>query len=121
MIVTNKTFGGGGMAAKRITVTFQNNTAVAQVLTGLDMTWPQATNGNLTQIAMGGTTIYSTSTGGGTLHTTTLLGTTGQRTINASGGTATLTFVFQNSVNTTNTNYTGSATFNPFGIVTDLP
>jgi hypothetical protein len=88
---------------------------------GLDMTWPQVTNGNLQQIKMGGTQIYNTPTGGGTLHTTTLLGSNLQRTINASGGTATLTFIFQNNVDTTNTHYTGSATFNPFGVVTDLP
>ena len=104
-----------------MTITFQNNTAVAQVLTGLDMTWPQATNGNLNNIKMGATVIYNTATGGGTLHTTTLLGTTAQRTINAGGGTATLTFAFATNVDTNNTHYTGSATFNPFGAVTDLP
>jgi hypothetical protein len=122
VIVTNKTFGGSGGAAKTVTITFQNNTAVAQVLTGLDMTWPQATNGNLKSITMGGTTIFNTSTSNPPgLHTTSLSGTTAQRTINASGGTATLTFTFQNSVDTFNNHYTGSATFNPFGIVVDLP
>jgi hypothetical protein len=94
---------------------------VAQVLTGLDMTWPQATNGNLIGIKMAGTTIYNTSTGGGTLHTTTLLGTNPQRTIAANGASATVTFNFANSVDTNANDYTGSATFNPFGIVTDLP
>jgi hypothetical protein len=87
----------------------------------LDMTWPQATNGNLQSIKMGGTTIYNTSTGGGTLHATTLAGTTAQRTIAANGGTAIVTFTFQNNVNQTNTNYTGSATFDQFGTVTYLP
>jgi hypothetical protein len=85
------------------------------------MTWPQATNGNLQAIKMGGTTIYNTSTGGGTLHATTLAGTTAQRTINPNGGTAILTFNFLNNVNQTNTNYTGSATFDQFGTVTYLP
>jgi hypothetical protein len=88
------------------------------------MTWPQATNGNLSKIVMNNgtaTTIYSTSTGGGTLHATTLLGTNAQRTINPNGATATVTFNFANSVDTNNTNYTGSATFNPFGTVTYLP
>jgi hypothetical protein len=97
---------------------------VNQVLTGLDMTWPQATNGNLGKIAMNNgttTTIYNTSTGGGTLHTTTLLGMNPQRTINANGGTATVTFTFASNVDTNANNYTGSATFNPFGTVTDLP
>jgi hypothetical protein len=121
VIVTNKTFGGGGMAAKTVTVTFRNNTAVAQVLTGLAMTWPQATNGNLKSITMGATTIFNTSTGGGSLNTSSLLGTNAQRTINANGGTATLTITFNNNVDTTNTHYTGSATFNPFGSVTMLP
>jgi hypothetical protein len=116
VIVTNKVFN-----AKTVQITFQNNTAVAQVLTGLSMTWPQATNGNLQSITMGATTIFNTSTGGGTLVTSSLLGTTAQRTINANGGTATLTFNFQHNVDTFNTDYTGSATFNPFGIVVDLP
>ncbi len=91
------------------------------MLTGLSITWPQATNGNLQSIKMGGTVIFNTSTGGGTLTTSSLLGTTAQRTIAANGGTAALTFNFQNNVDTNANNYTGSATFNPFGIVTDLP
>ena len=91
------------------------------MVTGLDMTWPQATNGNLQQVKIGGTVIYNTSTGGGTLHTTTLLGTTAQRTIAANGASGTVTFIFQNNVDTNNTHYTGSTTFNPFGAVTDLP
>ena len=120
MIVTNKALG-----AKQVQITFQNNTAVAQVLTPpLDMTWPQLTNGNLTKITMNNgptTTIYNTSTGGGTLHATTLLGTPAQRTIAANGGTATVTFNFASNVDLNANNYTGSATFNPFGTVTYLP
>jgi hypothetical protein len=114
--VTTKTF-----SSTKVTITFQNNGAVGQVLTGLAMTWPQATNGNLTKITMGSVTIYSTSTGGGTLNTSSLLGTTAQRTIAANGGTATLTFTFQHNVSTNASNYTGTATFDPFGSVTMLP
>src|SRR5438552_6313937 len=114
--VTAKTF-----SSNKVTITFQNNTAINQVLTGLAMTWPQATNGNLTKITMGSVTIYNTSTGGGTLNTSSLLGTTAQRTIAANGGTATLTFTFQHNVSTNDSNYTGTATFNPFGSVTMLP
>ncbi len=75
VVATSKTFGGSGPAAKTVTVTFQNNTGTGQLLTGLSITWPQATNGNLQQIKMGGTTIYNTSTGNGSLTTTLLLGT----------------------------------------------
>jgi hypothetical protein len=114
--VTTKTF-----SSNKVTITFQNNVAVDQVLTAVAMTWPQATNGNLTKITMGATTIYNTSTGGGTLNTSSLLGTTAQRTIAANGGTATLTFTFQHNVSTDASNYTGTATFNPFGSVTMLP
>ncbi len=113
--VTGKTF-----ATKTVQITFQNNTGVAQVLTALAITWPQATNGNLQSIKMGSTTIYNTSTGRGSLNTSSLLGTNPQRTINA-GSSATLTFTFQNNANTNANNYTGSATFNPFGTVTMLP
>jgi len=115
VVVTSKTFSG-----KTVTVTFQNQTTSAQVLTALAITWPQATNGNLNNIKLGGTTIYNTPTGGGSLSTSSLLGTTAQRTI-AAGASATLTFNFANNVNTTASNYTGSATFNPFGSVTTLP
>jgi hypothetical protein len=115
VIVTNKVFNN-----KTVQITFQNNTAVAQVLTGLDMTWHQAVNGNLQKITMAGTTIYNTSTAS-PLHTTTLSGTNAQRTIAANGASATVTFSFQNSVDTFNTDYTGLATFNPGGMVVYLP
>ena len=115
MVVTNQTFSG-----KTVVITFQNNTTMGQELTALSITWPQATNGNLNFIKMGGTTIYSTPTGGGSLTTSSLLGSTFQRTI-AAGASQTLTFTFMNNVDTTPSNYTGSATFNPFGVVTMLP
>jgi len=115
VVVTSKT-----LSAKTVVITFQNQTGAAQVLTGLAITWPQATNGNLNNIKMGGTTIYNTPTGGGSLTTSSLLGTTAQRTI-AAGSSQTLTFTFANNVNTNASNYTGSATFNPFGNVTMLP
>jgi xanthine dehydrogenase iron-sulfur cluster and FAD-binding subunit A len=70
---------------------------------------------------MGGTTIYNTSTGGGSLTTSSLLGTTAQRTI-AVGASATVTFTFQNNVSTNANNYPGgSATFSPFGTVMTFP
>jgi hypothetical protein len=87
-----------------------------QLLTALAITWPQATNGNLQSIKLGGTTIYNTSTGGGSLSTTALKGSAGQRTI-AAGSCGTLIFNFQNNVSTNPANYTGSATFSPYGPV----
>jgi len=93
---------------------------VSQLLTGLSITWPQATNGNLTKITFNGTTIYNTSTGGGSLTTSSLLGTNAQRTI-AAGACGTVVFSFANNVSTNAANYTGSLTFNPFGPVTILP
>jgi xanthine dehydrogenase iron-sulfur cluster and FAD-binding subunit A len=115
VIVTNKTFSG-----KTVVITFQNNTASGQLLDSLAITWPQATNGNLNSIKMGGTVIYNTPTGGGSLSTSSLLGSTAQRTI-AAGASQTLTFTFKNNVNTTASNYTGSVHFSPFGTVTWLP
>ena len=107
---------------KKVTITFKNNTTVAQVLTGLSITWPQATNGNLTSIKFNGTTIYNTPTGGGslTIPPPPLSGTTAQRTM-AVGASEPLEFNFQNNVDKNAINYTGSATFNPFGNVTTLP
>jgi hypothetical protein len=112
LVVGGKQLGPSG-ATKTIVITFQNNTAVSQVLTGLSMSWPQATNGKLQSIKMGGTTIFSTSTNS-PLNTSSLLGTTAQRTIAANGGCATLTFTFQNNVDTHDdaAHYTGTATFN---------
>jgi hypothetical protein len=37
--------GGQTFSGKTVKVSFQNNTAVSQLLTGLSMTWPQLTNG----------------------------------------------------------------------------
>lgn len=113
--VTNKVF-----SAKTVQITFHNGTGSAQVLNALQMTWPQATNGNLKTVTMGATTIYSTSTSGGNFVDFSLNGTNAQRTI-AVNGNATLTFTFANNVNTTAANYTGTATFNPFGPVMYLP
>ena len=113
--VTDKT-----LSSKSVKVTFDNNTGVAQTLTGLAITWPQATNGNLLSVKLGNTTIYSTSTGGGSLTTSSLLGTAAQRTI-AADKSGTLTYTFANNVSTNAANYTASATFNPFGPVTLLP
>jgi hypothetical protein len=113
--VTSKT-----LSSKTVVIALQNNTASGQVLTGLAITWPQAANGNLNSIKFGATTIYNTSTGGGSLSTSSLLGTTAQRTI-AAGSSQTLTFTFAKNVDTNANNYTGSATFNPFGNVTTLP
>ena len=115
--VTTKVF-----SLKTVQITFQNNTSSAQVLNGLQMTWPQATNGNLKTVTMGATTIYNHSTSGGNFISFSLSGTPAQRTIAAPvGSTATLTFTFANNVDTTAANYTGTATFSPFGPVTYLP
>jgi hypothetical protein len=118
--VGGKLLGPSG-ATKTVVITFQNNTGVSQVLTGLSMTWPQGTNGNLKTIKMGGTTVYNTETGGGSVTIPPgLLGTDAQRTI-AAGSCAVLTFTFRNNVDKDNTHYTGTATFNPFGPVAYLP
>jgi hypothetical protein len=114
MIVGTKTLSG-----KNIKVSFFNNTGAPQRLTGLSMSWPQPTNGNLTKITMGGTTIYSTPTAS-PLSASSLLGTDAQRTI-AAGACATLTFTFVNNVDTIPADYTGSAHFTPFGDVTFFP
>jgi hypothetical protein len=113
--VTNKVF-----SAKTVVITFQNSTASAQVLSSLYITWPQATNGNLQSVKMGANTIYNTSTKGGNATIFTFSGTTAQRTINA-GASQTMTFTFQNNVDTNANDYTGQATFNPFGPVIFLP
>jgi hypothetical protein len=118
VLATSKTFSG-----KTFTVTFENDTAVSQLLTRLQMTWPQATNGNLTKIVMNvgtNTTIYNTPTGNGMLDTMTFLGTAAARTI-PPGSCGTLQFTFANNVSTNNASYTGTATFSPFGPVTYLP
>jgi hypothetical protein len=69
---------------------------------------------------MGNTTIYNTQTGGGSLTTSSLLGTNAQRTIPV-GSCAVLTFTFKNNVDADPTDYTGTDTFDPFGPVPYLP
>jgi hypothetical protein len=115
LVVTSKT-----LSKKNVKVDIKNNTAVNQVLTGLSITWPQGTNGNLNSIQFDGTTIYNTPTGGGSLTTSSLLGTIPQRTI-IPGETDTVQFTFQNNVDQNASHYTGSLTFNPFGPLTILP
>jgi hypothetical protein len=117
------TVGTKTFSAKKVTVKFFNDTGASQVLTGLSITWPQITNGNLTSITFNGTTIYATSTGGGslTIPPPPLGGTTAQRTI-ATNTCGTLIFNFQSNVSTNPALYnTSSATFSPYGTVTWQP
>jgi hypothetical protein len=113
IIVGDQTFSG-----KNVTVKVFNNTGASQTLTGLSITWPQGTNGNLTKITFNGTTIYNTSTPGGslTIPPPPLGGTTAQRTM-AAGACGTVVFSFANNANTNLANYSGSLTFSPFGSV----
>jgi hypothetical protein len=113
IIVGDQTFSG-----KNVTVKVFNNTGVSQLLTGLSITWPQVNNGNLTKITFNGTTIFNTSTGGGslTIPPPPLQGTNAQRTI-ANGACGTVVFSFQNNVNTNLANYSGSLNFSPGGSV----
>jgi hypothetical protein len=111
---------GKALSSKAVKISLKNNTGVAQVLTCVSITWPQATNGNLSKIKFDGNNVYTTSTGGGSLSTCALLDTTAHRTLNP-GETDVLEFDFANNVDTNAAHYTGSATFNPFGPVTILP
>jgi hypothetical protein len=109
--------GGQTFSSKTVKVSFQNNTATGQELTGLSITWPQMPNGNLTKIQMGNTTIYSgAAVGLLSIPPPALLGTTAQRTI-AAGSCGTLTFTFASTVSTNPLLYTGSAKFNPYNPV----
>src|SRR4029077_2391495 len=85
------------LSTKQVKITLQNNTTMGQVITGLSITWPQGTNGNLNNIKFAATTIYNTPTGGGSLTTSSLLGTAAQRTI-AAGAHQDLQFNFKNNV-----------------------
>ena len=88
----------------------------------LTMTWPQVTNGNLTKITMAGTTIYNTSTGGGTVTGSLRLcwHARHQRTI-AAGACATLMFTFANNVSTTRALHWYGHISAPVGSVMYLP
>jgi hypothetical protein len=109
--------GSKAFSGKTVTVKVENDTASPQVLTGLALTWPQVPNGNLTKVTFNGTTIYSTSTANPPgLNTSSLLGTTAQRTLAAGGHCGTLVFSFANNVSTSGS-YTGSARFDLYGAV----
>jgi hypothetical protein len=99
------------LTSKTVTVKLENDSGAAQVLTRLALLWHQVPNGNLSKVTFNGTTIYQTSTANPPgLNTTSLLGTTAQRTI-ASGSCGTLVFSFVNNVDTNASDYTGSAGF----------
>jgi hypothetical protein len=103
--------GGRVLTSKTVTVKLENDSGAAQVLTRLALLWHQVPNGNLSKVTFNGTTIYQTSTANPPgLNTTSLLGTTAQRTI-ASGSCGTLVFSFVNNVDTNASDYTGSAGF----------
>ena len=108
------------LSSKNVKITIQNDTAADQVLTGMSITWPQATNGNLNNQTQRDTRSITRQPAVARLPPRLpLLGTTAKRTIKA--GKRRLAVYFQNNVGTNASNYTGSATFNPFGPVTTLP
>jgi hypothetical protein len=117
VVVGGKLLGPSG-ATKTVVVTFQNNTGMSQVLTALSFNWPQNPNGNLTKIQMGGSTIFNTSTSGGSVTIPSFpSNTTTARTIGI-GQCGTMTFTFQSNVSTNPLLYPpSSATFAPFGPV----
>jgi hypothetical protein len=118
VVVGGKLLGPSG-ATKTVVVTFQNNTGSNQVLTALSFNWPQNPNGNLTKIQMGGSTIFNTSTGGGSVTIPSFPSNTATARTMGPGQCGTVTFTFQNNVSTNPALYTppGSATFTPFGPV----
>jgi hypothetical protein len=64
MVATNRKFD-----KKTLQVTLRKNSGSNQLFTALAITWPRATNGNLNSIKLGGTVIYNTPTGSGSLST----------------------------------------------------
>ena len=114
------TSGGGGsscnitegkitLGTTKITVPIKNNGSTAIVLSEVDLTWPQVTNGKLKQIALNGVVWTGLANSPTTLttadfnQTSTILG---RRTI-AAGQTKNLVLTFEHNVSTKAGDYSG--------------
>jgi len=99
-------------SSKQVLITVQNNDPVGQFLTNLVLSWPQSTNGNLTQIKLDGDVIWSGSAASSiNFAVPPLVADQNKRTIDHNSSDV-LTFVFQRNVAPlNNASYNGSATF----------
>jgi hypothetical protein len=108
---------------KQVKITIRNNGTSDTFLTGLDLTWPQGTNGNLTQIKLDGDVIYNgPAISGGTanLLLADLVADQNRRKIKKNSSDV-LTLIFANNVSSTLSNYTGTAHFGDTCELTILP
>jgi hypothetical protein len=51
------------ISAKQVLITIMNNGSTDEIITNLMLSWPQGTNGNLTQIKLDGDTLWSGAAG----------------------------------------------------------
>src|SRR4029079_8285541 len=98
---------------KQVQVTIKNAGNADAFLTGLNLTWPQATNGNLVQVKLDGDVIYSgPAIGGGSANLTTaqLIADPNKRKV-GKNSSDNLILIFQNTADTNLSHYTGTASF----------
>jgi hypothetical protein len=108
-------------SSKQVQITIQNNDSIGQFVANVMLSWPQATNGNLTQIKLDGDVLWSGSAANSVnFAVPPLVADQAKRTIDKNSSDV-LTFVFQKNVAPlSNAAYTGSATFG-CGTVLNLP
>ena len=111
---------------KEVRITIKNNGTIDEFLTALNLTWPQATNGNLTQIKLDGDVIYNgPAIGGGSANLTAaqLTADSNKRKI-GKGSSDTLKLIFQNNAATNlaaGSGYSGTVNFGDTCQKTILP
>ena len=108
------------VASKNVKVSIKNNTGVNQVLTCVNITWPQATNGNLNKIKFDGTRSITRQPAVARLAPVRCWA---RRPSGRSPRAKPTAYsLASRTTSTPNANhYTGSLTFNPFGPLTILP
>ena len=98
---------------KQVKITIMNNATTDNFLTALNLTWPSATNGKLTQIKLDGDVIYDNpDIVGGTanLSLAQLVADQNKRKINHNSSDV-LTFIFEKNADQVLANYTGLVSF----------
>jgi hypothetical protein len=107
---------------KQVKITIKNNATTDTFLTGLDLTWLQATNGNLTQIKLDNDVIWNGPAIGSPAGLTlaNLVADQNKRKIGKNSSDV-LTLIFAKNVSSTLSNYTGTAHFGDDCELTILP
>jgi hypothetical protein len=97
---------------KQVIIGIKNTGTADAFISAIQLTWPQAVNGNLLQVKLAGAVLYNTPTGGGSVSLAAAqLPSDPNKLKVGKGKTVNLTFIFANNASPTFTDYTGTVSF----------